>query len=101
MNETELSREASAILNQYHVNELMELFHDVHELFTLYDVDEQDDIELQKHFKDDIHHLRLIKTAIILSRLADNHARRLLKIHRRFGGFWSRALQAAQQDQTQ
>lgn len=85
------NKEMSEILGIYNCDKFIQLIEDIHELVVLYNVDDNDDWVRDIVGEDNTRNVRLARTAILLSRLADNHHRLLRRIHRVAPGFWQRA----------
>lgn len=83
------TEKAEGILRIFDQPQLMEFLSDAWELFQLYDFTEEQDEQLNNQLLGELREVRLIKTAIALSRLADNNAKRFKKITSRYPGFAS------------
>lgn len=81
---TTVNDKARGILQIFGPEKLMEFISDVWELFQLYDVDENDDWLEAAVGDDNVREVRLARTAIILSNIAERHAKSFDKIARRF-----------------
>lgn len=83
-----ISEQSKGILQVFGPHELMEFITDVWDLFELYDVDEEDDVELDRQHGGSFREVRLARTAITLSKVADKHAKAFKKINSRYPDFW-------------
>lgn len=90
------NQEISKILGIYTCDKFIELIEDCYEIFHLYNVDDTDDWVKDIVGDHDIRNVRLCRTAILLSKLADKHANLLKRINRSCPGFWQRVQQQQQ-----
>lgn len=68
----------------------LDLLHQMFHVYDLYDVDADNDWVRECVGEDNLHNVRLIRTAYLLSKIADLHAGRLALIKIKFGGLWKR-----------
>jgi Holliday junction resolvase RusA-like endonuclease len=84
-----LSDEVCGILGIFSKNEMCSLLQDLEDVYMLYDVDPKDDWVLEAVGEEDERHVRLSRTAYLLSKIAE-YSDKLKQIKRRFGGFHQR-----------
>jgi hypothetical protein len=93
-----LENEIKSILGIYGANELISLIEDTYELFELYNIDEQDDWIREEVGEEKTRDIRLIRTAYLLSRLAEHHGEFLKKIVKHAPKFYIKAESLAKQE---
>lgn len=76
------------ILKIFHPDKLIELYDDFVRLFDTWNINAEEDEELQKHCSDNLDLIRLIRTAYALSIIAENHSRDFRKIVDRHPKFY-------------
>lgn len=95
---TELHQDAEKILEQFGPNELYNFLQDTYKLFELYNVEPGDDWVERAIKADDVQGVRLARTAVLLSVIADEHASALSWIARKYPKFWHKALNLKEGD---
>ncbi len=84
-----VTKSVDEILKIFHPDKLMDLYDDFVRLFDTWNTSPEEDEELQEHCKDQLDHIRLIRTAYALSILAEKHARDLRKLVDRHPKFYA------------
>ena len=87
----DLNSDIEKILGIYRRDQLISFFYDTAEIIRLYNVTEDDDWVKDIVGEQDVRNVRLARTALLLSKLAHNHADLLKKVKRTAPGFWQRA----------
>lgn len=85
-----INEQAKGILQIFGPHELMEFITDVQDLFELYDLDEEQDRLLDEEYSGNLREIRLARTAITLSKVADKHCKAFKKINSRYPDFWKK-----------
>ena len=80
-----IEEEIEKFLEIWDVKQIVSFLNDIIPLFTLYDVDENDDWLEKIVKKEDLNNVRLIRTVYLLSKIAENHSGKMssIKIHHR------------------
>lgn len=89
-----LSNQVNGILSLFGPDKLMQFLSDAWELYDLYGRDEDGDW-VYDEVGDDVDHVRLARTAYLLSRLADKSHKSFAKIHRQYPDFHMQAEKVA------
>ncbi len=92
-----INDKAKGILEIFGPEEVIKFVEDVSELYTLYDVDEENDWVAEKVGAENTREVRLARTAILLSMISETHGKLLDKINRKFPGFWKDAERIAKE----
>ena len=86
-----IEEQLNKFIQEFDFHFLSQIFNDLNEIFELYDVTEDNDwVEKQISEKDDLKTIRLIRTAYLLSKLAENHAGRLCTIKSQYPKLYQR-----------
>jgi len=93
----ELHEEAEKILEVFGPTELFNFLQDTYKLFELYNVGPDDDWVEAAVKEGDAQGVRLARTAILLSVIADEHAIALGVIARKYPQFWKKSVQLAKE----
>jgi len=86
--ELSISSQAKGILQIFGPNELMEFALDVADLYWIYEENKEDEERLDKELGGNHREIRLQSIALILSKVADKHAKAFKKINSRYPDFW-------------
>jgi hypothetical protein len=82
-----ISEQAGGILTLFGPHQLMDFIGDVMELYDFYNVSEEDEQKMDDALKGELCEVRLARTAITLSKIADKHGKALRLINCRYPGF--------------
>ena len=96
MKNKDLEGQANSILRLFGPKEMDLLYHEMVDFLYIWDSCEHTDKLMQAHLTTDLDQLRLLRTAIALSRIADMYSRTFDKISKRFPNFWKRCEQVAE-----
>lgn len=79
---------ASGILNLFPPETMTCFLEEVNSLTELWGLEEEEERELSQSITDDLNHLRLIRTAYVMSKLASVYCPLLKRINERYPKFW-------------
>lgn len=96
MKNDDLETQANAILRLFGPKEMTELYDEMVDFMYIWEGGEHEDKVLQEQVSTSLDKLRLLRTAIALSRLADLYSRKFDKIARKFPNFWKRCDRVAE-----
>lgn len=86
---TTLEQDIEAFLNEFHPTQQTELLRDLYDLFEIYDIEQEGNLDDIVEPEDD-RNVRLIRIVYLLSRIADLHANKLLTCKIKFKNLWQR-----------
>jgi len=93
MRNKDLGAQANAILRLFGPKDMDLLYHEMVDFLYIWDSCEHTDKLMQDELTSNLDQLRLIRSAIALSRIADLYSRKFDKISKRFPAFWRRCEQ--------
>lgn len=93
----QVSEEVSLFLERYTLEDLQSLLKEILGLIDLFNVDEQNDWLKDLVGEDNCDNVRLARVVYIISRLAEFHAGKLLKIRLEFPHLWERMEKVAKE----
>lgn len=85
-----LEEEIHEFLQVWDCKQLVSFFKDVIPLLELYDVDDEDDWVKDRVGEDNVRNVRLIRTAYLVSRLAENHSGKIAGTKINFRNLWKK-----------
>lgn len=85
-----LEEEINEFLDVWDCKQMVAFFKDIIPILELYDVDDEDDWVKDHVGEDNVRNIRLIRTAYLVSRLAENHSGKLAATKINFRNFWKR-----------
>lgn len=86
-----LEQEINKFLEYFDDDDMLNFLHLIFEISELYDVDEKDDwVRDSIKENENADHVRMIKTAYLLSKMADFHTGKICMIKTSFSGLWKR-----------
>ncbi len=94
---SDLSEQASAILRVFGYEELYNFYNEIHVLLEVWRVDEGSCKTLCDDPSNQEDLIKLLRSAIILSRVSDLYGKKFDKISHRYWNFWKRCEEIAQQ----
>ena len=92
-----IEQEVSLFLEAWNLQDMQSFLREIMALAELFDVDEESDWVLTQVGADDCANIRLIKAAYIISRLAEFHGGKLLKVRMDFKNLWQRMEQSTKE----
>jgi len=92
----DLEGQANSILRLFGPKEIDLLYHEMVDFLYIWDSCDHTDKLMQDELTTDLDHLRLLRTAIAMSRIADMYSRTFDKISRKFPNFWKKCEQVAE-----
>lgn len=90
MGKHSLEEEVNKFLELWDLDQIRSLLGELAHIYELYDVGEDDWVQQVVGDEEDARLVRLIRTVYLVSRLADFHAGRLVRIRTEFRGLWKR-----------
>ena len=97
MKNKDLEGQANSILRLFGPKEMDLLYHEMVDFLYIWDCCEHTDKLMQEELTSNLDQLRLLRTAIAISRIADMYNRTFTKIAKRFPNFWKRCEQVAEE----
>lgn len=86
-NKLDISQQCSGILELFDPKDLMDLIEQIMSLHDIYNVSEQVDKEVDEELGGELREVRLVMTAVTLSKIADKHGKAFRLINIRYPNF--------------
>ena len=97
MKNKDLGGQAHSILRMFGPKEMDLLYHEMVDFLYIWDSCDHTDKLMQDQLSSNLDELRLLRTAIVLSRLAELFGRKFDKISRKYPDFWKKCEQVEEQ----
>ncbi len=85
---TKIDQEIEDFLNTWGTDKILEFLKDIVPVFELYDVDEQNDWVIEAVGEGNEQTIRLIRTAYLLSKIAEKHAKHMSRMNLKHRSLW-------------